>query len=252
LLVLDSVSRAALSTSFTSANQCDERGVVMMRNLAQGVLYPLRAGRAIRVSMQFVKNLLWIPIAIVLLPSGACAQALPDAPAPAAQTQALANPSAAAMPDWKWRGIQQLSDGQPIVVRTTSGAVIHCRFAGATDTCLFCDPSGRLLDRPGYQFDRNSIVNVRESRPQSDVHPGLLVTAAVLGTVVGVVATQDTTSQGAAATGLLTSALVAGVGYQIIQFNKQVFGVTFALQPRGFGRGPGRFPRLRSRTPGGE
>jgi hypothetical protein len=116
-----------------------------------------------------MKNFLVVSVALVLLPVAAWPQALSDNPAPAPF-------------DPRWNHIERLSDGQRIVVLTTNGAKVSCRFAGATDTFLFCDQPGVLSSQPDFRFDRASVVSVRESQPEHNWHPGLLAALAVVGT----------------------------------------------------------------------
>lgn len=182
------------------------------------------------------EKLLSISIAFVLLPVGLRAQALPDAPVPAQP-----NPQTPAPYDARWSRIEQISDGQPIVVRTLNGDKVRCRFAGATNDCLFCDPLGLQSSQPGLRFDRASIVSVHEAEPKSDLHPVLLTVSAVLGIAVGVAAAQTGDDRTAAAAGLITAGLVGGIGYSAIQMQRQFdgFSVGFAFQPHGFRRGVG-------------
>jgi hypothetical protein len=211
----------------------------MTGKLCQANLDPLLEVRAANSVSQRMKSFVWIPIAFVLLPVGLCAQALPDAPVPAPP-----NPQASVPPapyDARWNRIEQISDGQLIVVRTTHGDKVRCRFAGATNNCLFCDPPGMQSSQPGLRFDRASIVSVREAEPKSDRHPVLLTVAAVLGIAVGVAAAQGDDDRTAALAGFLTAGLVGGLGYQMIQMQRQFdgFSVGFAFQPHAFGRGAG-------------
>ena len=155
-----------------------------------------------------MKNFLVVSLALVLLPVAAWPQALPDNPAPAPF-------------DPRWNHIERLSDGQRIVVLTTNGAKVSCRFAGATDTFLFCD------------------------------QPGLLAAVAVVGTAVGIAATRNLDDRGAAAAGLLTAGFVGAIGYGTIQMQNENVGFGFSYWPGEFGRGairpPG--PQLRMRIP---
>ena len=180
-----------------------------------------------------MKTLLWIPIAIVFLPVFAWPQALPDAPLPV-------------QPDAKWMHVEQISDGQPIVVRTTSGALVYCRFAGATDRCLFCDPAGSLASQPGYRFDRASIVSVREVEPKPNGHPVLLATMAIVGTAVGIATTRNTDNRGAVVAGVLSAGIVGLIAYPIVQMQSQQMGFGFVYRPHRFRpHMPIRFQRMR-------
>ncbi len=169
-----------------------------------------------------MRSLFWIPIAFVLVPGAIWPQALPDAPAPAAL-----NP--------QWIRIQQISDGQQIVVRTTKGEKVRCSFAGATETCLFCDPPGVLSSQPTYRFDRGSLMSVREARPESDAHPIFLASMAVLGTIVGAAATRTTDDKTAAWAGLLTAGVLGATIYPFVEMQSQGVGFGFPNRPRQFG-----------------
>jgi hypothetical protein len=185
-----------------------------------------------------MKNFLVVSLALVLLPVAAWPQALPDNPAPAPF-------------DPRWNHIERLSDGQRIVVLTTNGAKVSCRFAGATDTFLFCDQPGVLSSQPDFRFDRASVVSVRESQREHNWHPGLLAAVAVVGTAVGIAATRNLDDRGAAAAGLLTAGFVGAIGYGTIQMQNENVGFGFSYWPGEFGRGairpPG--PQLRMRIP---
>ena len=202
----------------------------MMRKLTQGIPCPLRAARAACVTLPGMKDFLWIPIAIFLFPASVWTQALPDAPAPHTA-------QATALPDARWNRIKQISDGQPIVVRTISGDLVHCRFAGATDSCLFCDPSGPLLNEPGNQFDRASVLNVREHHEERNWHPVLLTAMAIVGTAVGIARTRNMDDRGAASAGLLSAGLTGLIGYGAGQFQTPYayggYGYGFAFRPHG-------------------
>jgi hypothetical protein len=215
-----------------------------MRNFPRGNPCLLLAIRSAILTLRCAKSSLLI--AAVLLPASAWTQALPDAPAPQ-------NATPPTPPDARWTHVERISDGQPIVVRTTSGALIHCRFAGATDASLFCDPLNQLLDRPGYEFDRTSVVRVFESHPERNWHPVLLTTMAIVGTVVGIACTENMDDRGAASAGLLSAGIVGLIGYGAGQFPMQGpyggYGYGFNFRPNGFGGGSGRFPRLRMPVP---
>ena len=206
----------------------------MMRNLTWG---ELRRRRTVKALLLF---------AVAMLPASALAQALPDAPAPPSATAPTA-------PDARWARIERISDGQPIVVHATSGALIHCRFAGATDASLFCDPLNPRVDRPGYEFDRASVVSVRESHAENNWHPVLLTAMAVVGTAFGIAATRSMDGRGAATVGLLSAGVVGLIGYGAGQFPMREpyggYGFGFNFRPGEFGRGGGRLPRPRLPMP---
>lgn len=210
----------------------------MMRKLPQANPCPVPTACAARLRSRALKSIFWISLAFDLLPAATMPQALPDNPTPA--------PS-----DATWNRIEHLSDGKWIVVRTPSGVKVRCRFAGATDTCLYCDPPGPSLRQAGYHFDRASVVSVTESRLETSVHSGLLVAMAIVGTAVGVAATRNTDDKGAAAAGLLTAGFVGLVGYPIVEMQSQGAGFGFPYRPGAFSFGAPRLPgpQIRIRIP---
>ena len=218
-----------------------------MRNLLQAILCliacPPLAARAACLSSQVMKTFLWIPITLVLLPAVAWTQALPDAPEPAP-----AYAQASAPPDAKWNRIQQLSDGEEVVVSTTSGTLVRCRFAGATDTCLFCDPPGALPSQASYRFERANVVSVKQDQPERDTHPVLLAAVVILGSAVGFATTRNSSDRVAATAGVFTAVAVGTFGYSMADTQSQNAGFGFVFRPHGFGRGaagpPGRRPRM--------
>jgi hypothetical protein len=210
----------------------------MMRKLPQANPCPVPAACAARLRSRALKSILWISIALVLLPPAARPQALPDNPAPARF-------------DPRWNRIEHIPDGQRIMVRTTSGTQVRCRFAGTTEACLFCDPPGPQLNQAGYQFDRASVVSVMESRPATDLHPGLLLAMAIVGTAFGIASTRNTDDRGAAAIGLISAGMVGAIGYRAILMRDEDGGSGFAYRPGAFGFGPTWLPgpRIRIRIP---
>jgi hypothetical protein len=160
-------------------------------------------------------------LAIVLLPAAVVAQAVPDNPAPTPP------------PDPMWSRVEQLVHGQEIVVKPTSGRALRCRFAGATDAYLFCDPDNAYPGADGYRFDRAQVVSVHVSRPKVNWHPALLAVMAASGIAVGVAASsQGASDKAAAAGGLVTALMVGAVGYPIavMQDQNAGFGVAIPLR----------------------
>ena len=129
---------------------------------------------------------------VVLSPLAAVCQGLPDPPAPqrstaqtsssssldgVAQSAPLSDKQAATAPlartpapDAAWRRIQQLSRGEWIRVNSTLGPPLGCRFAGATDDALFCDPAD-APEGTGYRFDRAAVITVEVQRPERNWSP---------------------------------------------------------------------------------
>lgn len=158
-------------------------------------------------------------LAIVLLPAAIVAQALPD------------NPTPAPPPDPMWSGVEQLVNGQEIVVKPTSGPPLRCRFAGATDAYLFCDMDDAPPGARGYRFDRAQVVSVKVSHPKVNWHPVLLATIAASGIAIGISATRSMDDRGAASAGILSALLVGAIGYPIavMQEQNEGFGVGYNL-----------------------
>jgi len=175
-----------------------------------------------------MKSFLLLSIALLLLPAAAWPQALPDAPAPAPR-----NAQAPAPPDAKWARIQQISDGEEIVVRTTSGTLVRCRFAGATDACLFCDPPGAPRSQAGYRFERANVANVKHDQPGRDTHPVLLAAMVILGSAAGLATTRNSSDRVAAAAGVFTAVAVGTFGFQMAQMQSQNAGFGFVYRPHG-------------------
>jgi hypothetical protein len=142
-----------------------------------------------------------------LLPAAACAQALPDNPAP--------------QPDPAWSRVMSLTRGQPIVVDDTNGPPVHCLFTGATDAYLDCSPPGNPVG-VGYRFNRADVLGVdldlpgqtqaQASRPERNYHPAWLASIIAGGLVVGICATHSTDAGGAAKAGLIGAAVVGAIG----------------------------------------
>jgi uncharacterized membrane protein YeaQ/YmgE (transglycosylase-associated protein family) len=152
-----------------------------------------------------MKNFSLILTTLLLVPGAARAQALPDNPAPA--------------PNPAWDRVQNLTNGTPVVVRNDNAPPVHCLFAGATDSYLFCDPPGNPPG-VGFRFDRASIVSVdldlpmqngaQFAAPQRNYHPVWIASILAGGLIVGICATR-TTDDGTAAKAGAIGALVVGV-----------------------------------------
>jgi hypothetical protein len=179
-----------------------------------------------------MKQIFVFLIAVALLPAAVGAQSLPDAPSPASpekQTPELSPPTNPA-----WLRVQQMVNGQEVVVITTYGPPVRCRFAGATDAYLFCDPDG---NPPGtdYRFDRVNVLNVRVAHLAPSGHPGIvLAVATVVGTVIGVAVARKSDAEGGAVVGALGFGLI---GCATACFNNSPYnqfgGPRFAFPPPG-------------------
>src|ERR1700692_1918581 len=97
-----------------------------------------------------MKNPSLMFLTIAMLPGSAFAQALPPAPLPAdapvpvqsTSTSVPASPMHAGPSDATWMRFQQIANGREVLVTNTYGPPLRCRFAGATNAFLFCDPPG--------------------------------------------------------------------------------------------------------------
>jgi hypothetical protein len=187
---------------------------------------------------------------VVLSPLAAACQGLPDKPHPASDAHATASqtteqPAADAQakpatPDADWRKIQRLALGEPIVVSSTYGPALHCRFAGATNDALFCDAPGSP-DGTGYSFKRPSVLSVEAQRPGRNYHPAWIASIIAGGLVTGLVATQHTDAGGAATAGAVGALVVAAVGAPLAFLQpRNAPTVSVVYRPHGFrlhGRG---------------
>jgi hypothetical protein len=170
-----------------------------------------------------MKHLVTFLIATALLPAAAHAQAAPDYSAPD-------NSVSAPPPDPMWSWVERLVNGQPIVVKPTAGPSVHCRFAGATDAYLFCDPDNARYAASGYRFDRAQVDSVKISHPKVNWHPEVLTIAAGIGIVTGCAASsQGASDKTAAAGGLATALIAAAIGYPIAIMQEDDRGFAFTL-----------------------
>lgn len=158
-----------------------------------------------------MKNVGLVLIAMVLAPAAFQAQGLPDDPPPASQ-ESTANPQPARSSPLTrsafWLRVQQIANGEQVLVTSTYGPPLRCHFAGATDAYLFCDPPGSPAGT-GYRFERATVLDVKVVRPPRNWHPGLLSAMIGGGLIVGIAATAQTDAGHAAEAGLM-GALVTG------------------------------------------
>ncbi|HZL49946.1 MAG TPA: hypothetical protein VFC37_03260 [Terracidiphilus sp.] len=149
-----------------------------------------------------MKNLLWIPIALVLLPAAARTQSLPDAPSPAP-------PNAD-----NWARLASLSRGDEITVDTGGKHVMHCSFGSATDEYLFCAPRYDGLRRGELRIDRADVETVRQVH---EVRNRWLLVAAMAsagGIAVGLLR-QDLDTRGQVELSVASAASFGFLGYPI-------------------------------------
>jgi hypothetical protein len=158
---------------------------------------------------------------VVLSPLAAVCQRLPDEPQPAPAVQATASqttqqpaagaPAKPAPPDEEWRKIQRLVNGEYIVVSSTYGPALRCRFSGTTDDALFCDVPGSP-EGTGYSFERPSVISVEATRPGRNHHPAWIASIIAGGLVTGLVATRTNDARDAATIGAVGALVVGAIG----------------------------------------
>jgi hypothetical protein len=171
-----------------------------------------------------MKHLWFILLALSLAPAAVHSQALPDDPAPAAAPQApLNSPQPPQSYDALWNRVMQIAHGQVVRVKYTSGPPVRCRFAGATDAYLFCDPPG-ALDGTGYRFDRFSVVDVKELGEPRNWHPGLLSAMIGGGILVGTAAARQTDAGDAVRDGIIGAIISGAVVAPFVLQPQPMFG----------------------------
>ncbi len=158
--------------------------------------------------MAGMKSFGFLLIAIWLLAAASPAQETPDAPA-----------SAFPLSDPEWRKVEQLGPGQEISIRVRNAPPLDCRFAGATDTDLFCDQLDGPAGEFGYRVARADVLGVRQIRPKRDLHPGLAAGIVITGSLVGLAASRNGTAGQGAVLGALAGLTVAGIAYMISHSN---------------------------------
>jgi hypothetical protein len=173
-------------------------------------------------------------LALSLLRPSMHAQGVPDAPVPAS--------------DPAWSGLQDLHDGQAIVITDTENRSVHCLFAGMIEDHLFCNPAGNPPG-VGFRFDRAQVLSVdldRPDAPQAQVrardrnHPEWISSMIAGGIVVGLVASQKTTAGRAAEDGLIGAGVVGLIGapmafmphtYAPPPYAGPIYGIGIPLRP---------------------
>jgi hypothetical protein len=149
----------------------------------------------------------------------------PDAPQPAPYAQP---------PDPRWSRIQQLAIGQEILVYSTYGPPLRCRFTGATDAYLFCEPSDSPASA-GYRLDRASVINVQIARTVHNWHPAWISSMIAGGLVVGITATVNNNAGDSARDGLIAAGVVGLIGAPLAFLPRDTGGGA-VLRPFGFVR----------------
>lgn len=197
-----------------------------------------------------MKNASLILVAVVLAQVPASAQGLPDDPTPVPQQSSSTSqpvPPLAPMRDAFWLSVQQIANGEAVLVTSTYGPPLRCRFAGATNDFLFCDPPGSP-EGTGYRFERATVLDVKVVKPPRNWHPGLLSAMIGGGLVVGIAATQYTDAGHAAQAGLI-GALVSGAIAAPFAFlppppQRSAVGFGVVFRPHGFERRTRLFPSV--------
>ncbi len=158
-----------------------------------------------------MKQLLWtlMLIFVVISPLAACAQSLPEDPAPA--------PTA----DPMWARVQNLKPGTPIVVSDTYGPPVRCLFAAATEAYLDCSPAGNP-PATGFRFHRVDVTSVeldhpaqfaqQNKRKEHNYHPAWFASMIAGGCLVGFAATHTTDAGHAAEAGAISALAVGAIG----------------------------------------
>jgi hypothetical protein len=178
---------------------------------------------------------------IVLSPLAAVCQRLPDEPQPAqatasqtTQPAAASAPEKPAAPNGDWRKIQRLAHGEPIVVNSSYGPSLQCRFAGATEDALFCDAPGSP-EGTGYSFERAKVISVEASRPERNYHPVWIASIIAGGLAVGLIATKSNDAGDAARIGGIGALVVGAIGAPIALLQSQDRPmVSVVYRPHGF------------------
>jgi hypothetical protein len=185
-----------------------------------------------------MKNASLILFAVVLASAAATAQGLPDDPAPAVtaamQSQPAPNPPAptpAPRPDAFWRRAQQIANGEEVMVTSTYGPRLRCRFLGATDDYLFCDPPGSPAGT-GYRFERATVLDVKVVPPHN-WHRGFLSAIIAGGLVAGISASCNTDPANAAKYGLIGVVATGIMAWPFLLPPPYVTGAGVAIRPDG-------------------
>jgi hypothetical protein len=160
-----------------------------------------------------MKQIAFLLIAIGI-PAVALAQASPQNPqsTPPARSQSpLSDNPAPSARSPIWDRIERLPRGEKIKISCGKGPWEHCRFAGATDASVFCEPVEDSDRAVAYQINRASIADFKIDH---DVRNGRLAFAAFVlsgGIVIGFQTLHATHDESAAVFGGTLGALLGGV-----------------------------------------
>lgn len=189
-------------------------------------------------------------LAFALLPAGAFAQAMPpaplpaDAPVPAQSTSVPTSPGPVGPSNATWMRFQQIANGQEVLVTNTYGPPLRCRFAGATDAFLFCDPPG-TPEGTGYRFERASVINVVAVRRPRNWHPGVLSAMIAGGIITGVSASAQTDAGHAVGVGFIGALVTGAIASPFVLLPppnmNSGLGLGIAFRPHGFAHRPHLF-----------
>ena len=152
----------------------------------------------------------------IALPVVALAQAPPDKPQPpplppAAAPLPEAPAPAPAGPPSMWNRIEHLPRGEAIKISYGRGSWERCRFAGATDEAVFCEPREDSGPVQEYRIDRFSIADFKMDHDERNGR--LIFTAITLGSglALGIRAAQ-TSQTDPQAMGVIGGLLGTGLG----------------------------------------
>lgn len=134
-------------------------------------------------------------------------------------------------PDKQWRKIQKLPMGTAVVVDSTYGQPLQCRFADATDDGLYCD-TPESPDGTGWVFERPSVISVQATILQRNHHPGWMAATLAGGLIVGVLATRSTSAGNAAKAGAIGALITGGAGVPLAMSTPDSQWVTVVYRPR--------------------
>ena len=104
---------------------------------------------------------------VLLFASGVNGQELPPTSPQASATSPTATQPgalASARGDGDWNRVQQLVNGQEIIVSTGGKNKTHCRFSGATTNFLFCEPVYGGQNGDEYKFERAEVETIRQDQ----------------------------------------------------------------------------------------
>ena len=168
-----------------------------------------------------INTMKWmIPVLFAACCAVACAQTLPENPAPA--------PS----PDPMWARVQNLKINTPVVVSDTYGPPVRCLFAEATEAYLDCNPVGNPPGT-GFRFNRADVISVELDRPGQNAlqaapkvhnyHPVWISSIIAGGLISGLVASQSNNTGDSVRIGAIGALVVGAIGAPMTFFPRDQF-----------------------------